>query len=63
MMRVALLLSPFTKTAGAVAAPTWMGDSFDHLKGKSLLEITLSGSHNSGNYVGGLHAHPLLTIS
>ncbi|CAE7293088.1 unnamed protein product [Symbiodinium necroappetens] len=27
--------------------------------GKSLLEITLPGSHNSGNYVGGLHAHPL----
>eukprot|EP00439_Symbiodinium_sp_Y106_P012981 s3795_g1.t3 len=61
MMRAAMLLyllSSFA-TAGAAAAPTWMGDSFDHLKGKSLLKITLPGSHNSGNYVGGLHAHPL----
>jgi len=60
-MRAAMLLyllSSFA-TAGAAAAPTWMGDSFDHLKGKSLLKITLPGSHNSGNYVGGLHAHPL----
>ena len=59
-MRAAMLLyllSSFA-TAGAAAAPTWMGDSFDHLKGKSLLKITLPGSHNSGNYVGGLHAHP-----
>lgn len=34
----------------------WMGDNFEMLRHKTLLEITLPGSHNSGNYQGGLHS-------
>ena len=39
------------------AAPAdWMGENFEVLRDRSLLGITLPGSHNSGNYQGALHA-------
>jgi len=36
-----------------------MGESFEQLRDKSLLQVTLPGSHNSGNYEGGLRADVL----
>ena len=36
-----------------------MAENFGALERRSLLEITLPGSHNSGNYQGGLHADAL----
>lgn len=36
-----------------------MGEHFDSLGSRKLPEITLPGSHNSGNYEGGLSAEPL----
>jgi len=44
----------------AAAAPDWIGQNFQQLREKTLLEITLPGSHNSGNYQGGLHTDVLL---
>eukprot|EP00913_Durusdinium_trenchii_P024078 g22614.t1 len=38
------------------ASPDWMAEHFEILQHRTLLEITLPGSHNSGNYQGGLHA-------
>jgi len=34
----------------------WMERNFQQLQHKTLLQLTLPGSHNSGNYQGGLHA-------
>ena len=34
----------------------WMERNFQQLQHKTLLQMTLPGSHNSGNYQGGLHA-------
>lgn len=44
----------------AAASPDWIGQNFQKLREKTLLEITLPGSHNSGNYQGGLHTDVLL---
>ena len=44
----------------AAASPDWIGQNFQRLREKTLLEITLPGSHNSGNYQGGLHTDVLL---
>lgn len=44
----------------AAASPDWIGQNFQQLREKTLLEITLPGSHNSGNYQGGLHTDVLL---
>jgi len=37
----------------------WMGKHFEALRDRTLLQITLPGSHNSGNYLGGLSAEHL----
>lgn len=44
------------------ASPDWMAEHFEILQHRTLLEITLPGSHNSGNYQGGLHADLLHVI-
>eukprot|EP00438_Fugacium_kawagutii_P017487 Skav217983 [mRNA] locus=scaffold496:462182:469147:- [translate_table: standard] len=52
-MRVTLLLCA---VSSAHASADWMGRHFQLLRHKTLLQLTLPGSHNSGNYQGGLHA-------
>eukprot|EP00435_Cladocopium_sp_Y103_P009213 s2626_g2.t1 len=52
-MRVTLVMVVW---AARGAPADWMERNFQQLQHKTLLQMTLPGSHNSGNYQGGLHA-------
>ena len=53
-MRVTLAMMLFRAVESNPA--DWMERNFQQLQHKTLLQLTLPGSHNSGNYQGGLHA-------